>query len=801
MKRVTAVTAPVVARSWIAIAFVTVGLAASTQPADAESRCANQAIRAQLASAQLPDCRAYELVTPVAKQGWAPKLAGADGSRAVLKSLGGFAGSNQRTIVSVYVTDRLLGAGTEGEWRTSPFIEAPDLEISEATENLIDESRALDAGIFEAQQLEGALPGERNIYRRTLPSGVPLEVGPQFPPAILASARPGITDRATFPSVSSNLGSVLFEIAGPAPAENNGLNVLWPGDGTVTNTGPLDNGQGFLSLYEYNGVNQLAPTLVGLDANGHQISQCGTSLGLPAVSRTTPPESGFALPNPADVYNAISEDGSRVFFTAAKATQGPSGDACTGEGTGRGPAANELFARVSARSGSGHETRPISDPVPNAECTTSACLTAPPGDAAFQGASRDGSRVFFLSTRQLTDRASEDSAAEDSATSQAGCPGAAANNGCNLYEYDMNAPEGHNLTAVSAGDLSGSGPEVQGVVRVSEDGSHVYFVARGVLTNAANPLGAHPVAGGENLYVFDSHSDAIAFVATLSENDAIDWSAEDAGRPADATPDGRYLVFASSAALTPDDTSSVAQVFHYDALGQTLVRVSAGQDGFNEDGNTGEYAASIVSHAYRGWQNGAPELSSVTDNGGTVVFESSDALTPEAAPGSPHVYQYEGGTVSLLSPGQDVTAPPGSPATTHLLGIDGSGQDVFFETAAALVAQDGDTQTDIYDARVDGGFLPPAPTPCAGMTCQGALAPGPQLDTPQSDRTPQLEGAPSPPVLRSTPRTQPAKKLARCRSRLGKPAHGARHTSHKRCLKQKRRKTQSVASLRIGSRP
>lgn len=75
--------------------------------------------------------------------------------------------------------------------------------------------------------------------------------------------------------------------------------------------------------------------------------------------------------------------------------------------------------------------------------------------------------------------------------------------GCNLYLYDFGRPVGERLVAVSAGDTGGAGPGVQGVMAVSDDGSHVYFVARGVLSGAANGKGDKAEKGGENLYVFE----------------------------------------------------------------------------------------------------------------------------------------------------------------------------------------------------------------------------------------------------------------------------------------------------------
>jgi hypothetical protein len=54
-------------------------------------------------------------------------------------------------------------------------------------------------------------------------------------------------------------------------------------------------------------------------------------------------------------------------------------------------------------------------------------------------------------------------------------------------------------------------------------------------------------------------------------------------------------------------------------------------------------------------------------------------------------------------------------------GIDVSGEDLFFSTVDSLLPSDGNTEEDVYDARVDGGFREPAaPVACEGSAaCQG----------------------------------------------------------------------------------
>jgi hypothetical protein len=697
--------------------------------------CPNELLRSQLGSVQLPDCRAYELVTPVSKNGWSVGFRHANGQRMIISTLGSFGGGDQVRLENVFDIER-----TSQGWRTSPLVEPPRL-INTSTGNPVAENEDLTGGLFEEQSATPVSGAERNLYTWTLPNGSPTEIGPAFSQTALMHVRPGEEGFISAqPSVSGE--HVLFGI--DSQGANGITDMLWPGDSTVGNNEGL---LGFWSLYEYSGVNNLEPKLVGVSNIGpfvsnreaRLISQCGTSLGFPL-------ESIFS--NVSDrlqeAYNAISSAGepSRVFFTAAAATEGKNDDTCNEAGEGTGPRVDELYVRVNAS-----ETVAISEPsfaVPGRECTgicqedenEEGVHRRSPG--IFQGASKDGSKVFFLTDQPLVDGDHD--------------------NGTDLYEAEIGDEAGHQavtrLVQVSHDSNMGEAAEVQGVARISEDGSHVYFVARGVLTSEANPVGDVAEAGADNLYVYDTQTRQMAFIGDLcsdaglsgtradtqcpadlnslspehlGHNDLSDWQPEDV-RPVDATPDGRFVVFTSSAELTSGDTSTVPQVFEYNAEAKTLVRVSIGQNGFNDNGNVTaqEDSASIVYPMYAPSQNAAPQLTSISDDGSTVVFQSADALVPGVLEGSTNVYEYKNGFVWLISDGQDRSIDWHGRPSTLLLGMDGSAQNIFFTTADQLVALDGDTQEDIYDARVDGGFPSPAArATCEGDGCQGTLSPMP----------------------------------------------------------------------------
>jgi hypothetical protein len=162
------------------------------------------------------------------------------------------------------------------------------------------------------------------------------------------------------------------------------------------------------------------------------------------------------------------------------------------------------------------------------------------------------------------------------------------------------------------------------------------------------------------------------------------------------TPDGRYLLFVTANKLEPGDTDDGAKdVYRYDAGTHSIVRMSTSVAGGG--GNAPGFDASL------------PAKSAVSTDGSTVSFDSAEALSPSDSNGVGDVYSWRDGKVSLISDG-------GGGA----LGLTPSGRDLFFITAAQVLGADRDINTDIYDARLGGGFAPEeTPQPCSGDACQG----------------------------------------------------------------------------------
>jgi hypothetical protein len=471
------------------------------------------------------------------------------------------------------------------------------------------------------------------------------------------------------------------------------------------------------TLVEYIGRNNSAPILVAVSGGSGStdvISECGALLG-----------NGSAL------EGAISDDGRRVFFTALGSPPCAAGLAA--------PAEDELYARIDESHGV-----KISDRSPT-DCTTPACQSSAQKKAEFESASDDGMKVIFRSQQQLTDPATQGAQ--------------------NLYFYDFDQPAGHELTAISAGALGGDGPGVETVLAVSNDGSHVYFVATGALKGQRSSSGESPTPGANNLYVYERDSSHPSGRRTfITELPAVDGDGSLWGggyRPQDranVTPDGRFLVFPSHGNLTPTETNAIGsmQIFRYDSATKELLRVSVGEGGFNNDGTgTGApgcpspFDSSCTTDAVvpSSRAQGARRGPAVSYDGSYVFFTSPAALTlgaddyvPSGAdltPGVPYyrqnVYEWHDGHVSLIAEGRGSKPNQLGLGRNTLIGADATGANVFFKSHSALSSADADGgQLDIYDARVcttaDPCITPPpSVTACSGDACQGPASGAPAL--------------------------------------------------------------------------
>ncbi len=357
---------------------------------------------------------------------------------------------------------------------------------------------------------------------------------------------------------------------------------------------------------------------------------------------------------------------------------------------------------------------------PDKACTVPVALSVPGGrNALFQFASADGSKALFTVTP--------------------------ASGGRDLYEYDVLTRTPTLIAHESWGALGGS-----------KDGSRVYFASK-------EDLAAGATAGEQNLYLRQGAVNT--FIATVTQAD-VDGSPtrmislQPQGRATRVSPDGSHLLFMSASkspaeAVGYDNTDAVSgeadrEVYLYE-VGGGLRCVSCNPSGARPVGHRMQKSFDIAEASEKtetwaaawipGWEHDLLAQRALTDDGSRVFFNAFDALVPGDTNGALDVYQWElpgtgdcttanpsfsqqnGGCVSLISSGQ-------SPTVSEFIDATPDGKDVFFTTGSSLLPQDPGL-VDMYDARVEGGFpQPPAPPAiCEGEACQGA-------PTPPNDPTP-----------------------------------------------------------------
>jgi hypothetical protein len=382
---------------------------------------------------------------------------------------------------------------------------------------------------------------------------------------------------------------------------------------------------------------------------------------------------GSTVSQAPDVDHAISADGSRVFWS---------------DGSG------QVYVRIDGR-----ETMKIEDP------------------GGFLTASEGGSEVL------LTD-------------------------GC-LYS----------LTSESCKTMLGEqepGSTFLGTLGTSSDLSVVYFVDTGVLAPGAHPEscqpnvsspdpeeeeGKDPVGISCNLYVYE-HG-AVRYIGLLRyrDNNFVEtgvygaWKASPSNRVAQVTPDGQFLAFDSTAALTGYDNrqrngeqcpessngTSCREIYVYDLASHSLTCASCNPSGQRPLGLS---TLNLINPA-PGIPFRQPEALPA-DGEGRVFFESQDALLPgdtnghiadvyEWAPHGVGGCELTKGCLALISSGH-------SPDDSQFVTATPDAANVFFMTHERLVPQDQDDMTDVYDARIGGGITSSVTPACEAEGCKSQSA-------------------------------------------------------------------------------
>lgn len=696
--------------------------------------CSNAAARGAQSSSYLPDCRAYEMVSPPNKLG-ANIAADASFTQSSLSgdaikyystaAFGDTQGIEDRG--AEYVSQR-----GESGWTTHGIIPvqgSTGITASQAGSQYQYLSPDLSRGVYFAlTPVTGGHPDVEavaNLYlRNDILSGPPgsyelLSDCPVCGPTPLPK-RPLFASghMVALAGASADLGHIFFESVYKLTPEAAGTDPALP------------------KLYEWDhGTLHLA----GILPNGEPAE--GSVAGAGAGG-------GNKLAEGAWTEDAVSSDGARVVFTA-----GPS---LNGGGLGR-PYVGDLFMRIN-----GAETIRLN--------TSERSVPDPRGaqPARFWAATPDGSRVFFTTKEMLTDDSPE--------------------NLENVYMYNTAAPAGQRLKLISVdsepNDGGKSDYQETVVTGISADGSYVYFA------DSEDLVPGQPPAEG-SLFVW--HDGVVRYVA--SHNPLTIGSVwGEHGRVAEnnfrVDRSGLWASFTSNDLPTAEragydnEPLSVEQceqgsslepcneVYVYDYTTNKLICISCDPTGAMPLGHSGFSAAYHIDSAFiaPNTQDSRTQYlnNALSEGGRYVFFDTVDPLVLRDTNHRRDVYEYDTVTdqVHLISSGT---------CACNSIFVDASpdGSNVFFVTQQQLVRVDGDSGADLYDARVNGGIEAQDRVPsvaCEGDDCQ-VPAGAAQVFAPPSSATFAGPGNTSPPVVQVPAKIKRKVKPKRHKAKHRKPRH------------------------------
>jgi hypothetical protein len=693
--------------------------------------CENERFRTG-PSASLPDCRAYELVTPE-NLGRAQDMTftdtdhvipSSDGEHIALDSTFTSIEPNLSTSASIEGTHAVFSRTPAG-WTMKSLIE-PGASA--------DRIRLDDRGLFSPDLSRVALPSETGLNQAEVAElPTTLEVGPVGGPyALVASVPFPYNNDGQSPLAGANTGTSSVPAFSDVLFSSTDHALLAPGSEYALAD---ETAEGAPELYDWTGGGEctLATSdckLVNVEGEGSDVklvNRCGAELG--------EGEDNYG----GATADAVSDDGSKIFFTTPQ-----SGATCEEP--------SSLYMRVDGR-----ETVEVSKP--------QGVELSERREVFYDGATPDGSEVFFSTEAVLTAGATVK-------------PGE-----YNLYEYDTEAPEGQRLKFIAGGFVKTEGPSPY--VVISEDGTTVYY--------ETGP-------GPYNIYRYETRTGNRSFVARAGIPKIL-------GEPSYTTPNGEFLVFAASGSdeenANLEEKEGVQgeprgaghqELYRYDNADGSVICVSCGEGVAPAGGEMLEPGdrASLKT------RDETPPLIPMSENGQEVFFETTANLVPQdtnsteteinifsGTPGM-DVYEWEAegtggcvlgqGCTHLLSTGEDV-------GPEYFLGASSDGSNVFFASAAQLVPQATPEFTNIYDARVDGGFPQPAPASKC-LSCQGVGSPPPLFGPGPSG---SFMGAGNPALPSSTTST-PRKTTVRCSK--------GKKRSHDKCVKTKSKKKRKPRKAR-----
>ena len=496
----------------------------------------------------LPAGSSYEKVSPNDKDGQdmigGGVKAAVNGDATTSTSFGAFGDSEGAGLLTSFHSARSATA-----WDTDSLGPPQEVFASLASSLYQDFSDDVSTSIVEYQggdpELEGATPGSNNIYRRDADGSMHLlsPNQPALPPGEIFAPFPnwgGGPNDMSFGTWSINTTPASTVTSGPAAVDG------------------VDN------AYVSTGANDLRLVSVLPDGTA---SPNGGIIGGGTFNGTQ--------------YNAVSDDGSRIFWDSA------------------GSAPSEVYVRTDGTDTVQVSASQRTNPDPNG--------VQPKG---YWYATPDGSAAFFTSGEKLTNNSQAEPGVPD------------------LYRYNVDTDT---LVDLTTADPDGAG--IQGVLGASDSGGRVYFAASGALAPGA-------VDGETNLYVRDGTQ--TTFITGLDQfGDGDNWNAGGGFKTSRVSPSGGTVLFSSRRQQLGYDNAGHLEFYIYDLAADELSCISCNPNGDPATADaainsppTGGLNLSLINTYQR---------RNLSADGSTAFFTSAERLVPSDTNGKYDAYMWNDG--------------------------------------------------------------------------------------------------------------------------------------------------------------
>jgi WD40-like Beta Propeller Repeat len=720
--------------------------------------CTNEQRRAeQPYGLELPDCRAYEMVSPLATNGQdatdsfveeGPR-ASVNGEKITYTSRGSFAEPAGETKENQFLSRR---NEKEGRWETQ--------SVTPLHETLITEPH----GSYEATAFTP------NLEEAIVETNAPLTAGAPVTKEPTSGTREDglyVADFAT--------GSYQY--------------VTTEGDaepmGTSTDLSHVAFGQ-FGAVSEWwNG--KVLPVSVAPDGDSME-----ASVGAQFYTDSSTKD--------REAWHAVSADGSRVYLTSPGDAEPRLGEHVPGS----------LYVRVNAE----HEQSklgPGGECVQPAEACTIEVASAGTSGVRYWGASADGTKAFFTEEGDLYQYELPVGATTGTTTAIAA--------GAEVQGVVQISEAGSYVYFVANGVLPGAEKNAQGEAAkvgtcIAKEDSieglscnlYVWHEGKSEFIDTlveGDEVGFDEFVGGDKS---DWHNGNEPPLAAASEVEG-----GPAANTAVVSPDGKRLAFVSERGLptanfpTGYDNEEAEQgeceskinshaaesgkcreVYLYDAETGGLVCASCDSSGARPTGPSSLSQPRFQLAEYR-------PRNLLED--GTLFFNSSDALVPHASDGHQNVYEFQDGHVYSISnvAGGNESFFLDASSYVNAKGEEVEGGNVFFGSADQLLPEDTGNNVVVWDARVGGGFpVKVAAPPCTtAEACRTVSAPTPSVfGTPATatfsgpgNTTPAVPAVVTP--KKKTAAELKAEKLAKALKQCAKDKQKAKRAKCQKQAKQK----------------